>query len=165
MTARTAETHKMALLVWLATVATSLSFYPALAEKRFVLIGALLAALVIGAGAVLRQLRTPWYLVLSVQLLLLVELLALGYGERLKYNVIPTEQTFSRIEQVLRAGTRTAQEYAAPAPESAGLTLMVVFFIALVAILVDLLAVGIGRVPLAGLPLLALYTVPVAALP
>ena len=42
---------------------------------------------------------------------------------------------------------------------------MVVFAIALVAIVVDALAAGLGRVPLAGLPLLALYTVPVASLP
>ncbi|MDQ3480766.1 MAG: DUF3488 and transglutaminase-like domain-containing protein [Actinomycetota bacterium] len=165
MTARTNERHKMALLGWLATVATSLSFSPALADKRFVLIGALLAALVICAGAVLRQLKAPWPVVLIVQLLLLLELLAVGYGKGLKYNVVPTDKTFAGIAQVLRAGVTTAQEYAAPAPKSAGLTLMVVFLIAMVAILVDLLAVGLGRVPLAGLPLLTLYTVPVAVLP
>ncbi|MBA2444888.1 MAG: transglutaminase domain-containing protein [Nocardioidaceae bacterium] len=159
------ERHKMAGLGWVTTVATSLSFYPALADKRFVFIGAVLAASLVGAGAVLRQVRAPWHVVLGVQLLLLFELLAIGYGGRLKYHVLPTEATFDRVERVLRAGAETAQEYAAPAPESAGLTLMVVFFIALVAIGVDLLAVGLGRVPLAGLPLLALYTVPVAALP
>ncbi len=42
---------------------------------------------------------------------------------------------------------------------------MVVFYIALIAILVDFLAVTLHRVPLAGLPLLALYSVPVASLP
>lgn len=159
------ERHKMTGLGGATTVATSLSFYPALADKRFVLIGALLVAALVGAGAVLRQVRAPWHVVVVMQLLLLFELLANGYGGRLKYHVIPTEATFARLERVVRAGAETAQEYAAPAPESAGLTLMVVFFIAVVAISVDLLAAGVGRVPLAGLPLLALYTVPVAALP
>ena len=42
---------------------------------------------------------------------------------------------------------------------------MVVFAITLVGLLVDAIAVSLGRVPLAGLPLLALYTIPVAVLP
>ena len=42
--------------------------------------------------------------------------------------------------------------------------IMVVFTMALIALLVDAIAVGFARVPLAGLPLLALYTIPVAVL-
>jgi len=159
------EKVKVAGLGWLATVATSLSFYPALVEKDFLLLGAFYAAVVVGTGILLRSLRLPAFVILLVQLMVLAEALLLHFGEDLRYGVLPTRETFRGIEQILQAGADTAQQYSPPAPDSPGLTLMVVFAVALTAIVVDTVAVGLGRVPLAGLPLLALYTVPVAVLP
>jgi TgpA N-terminal domain/Transglutaminase-like superfamily len=155
----------VAFLGWLATVAMSLSFLPALADRRFVVLGALAAALVVGTGVLLRLARTPPLLVLAAQLVVVAEALALGFGRSLKYGVLPTGKTLNGISDLVQTGISISQRYAAPAPRSGGLLLMVVFAIACVAASVDALALGIGRVPLAGLPLLALYTVPVAALP
>ena len=112
-----------------------------------------------------RQFRLPTLLTCVVQLLAVAELLILTYGHHMKYAVLPTPASFSHIQSTLSAGIDVAQRYAAPVPPSPGLTLMTVGFIAVVAIVVDLFAVGLDRAPLAGLPLLALYSVPVASLP
>jgi transglutaminase-like putative cysteine protease len=54
---------------------------------------------------------------------------------------------------------------AVPVPDLEGLLLLTTAGIGLVAVLVDLAAVGIRRPALAGLPMLAIYSVPVAVLP
>lgn len=158
------EQYRLTFLGWLATVATSFAFLPALSEQRYVAIGALLSAAAVLVGVGLRLVRTPSIVVLGAQLLTICELLLVSFGHHLAYAVFPTRETFQGLGRQLTAGLDVAQSYAAPAPASVGLLIMVVFFIATMAALVDFLAVGLGRVPLSGLPLLALYTVPVAAL-
>jgi transglutaminase-like putative cysteine protease len=165
MTAAFRDRYRMAFLAWLATVLMSFAFFPALSEKGFVFAGAFFSALVVLVGVGLRAIRTPSLLVLALQLVALVELLLIFYGESMKYLVFPTGATFDALNTELSEAMDVAQKYAAPAPPSPGLTLMVVFYIALIAMLVDFLAVTLHRVPLAGLPLLALYSVPVASLP
>jgi transglutaminase-like putative cysteine protease len=159
------DRYRMAFLGWLATVLMSFAFLPALSEKGFVFAGAFFSALVVLVGIGLRALRMPALLVLAVQLLALVELMLIFYGEAMKFVVFPTGETFDLLQTELSSAMDIAQKYAAPAPPSPGLTLMVVFYISVIAILVDFLAVTVHRVPLAGLPLLALYSVPVASLP
>ncbi len=164
MTSGVNERNRLALLGWLATVAMSLSFITAVQQSSYVAWGALTSLALVLAGIGLRALRTPTPLVLVAQLVLLAELLLWGFGDDLVAGVIPTRDTWSGIDAVLTEGVRTANDYAAPAPHDPGLLLMLVFFIGVIAVLVDL-AIAVDRVPLAGLPLLALYTVPVAALP
>lgn len=165
MTGAVSERVRMAGLGWLATIATALSFFPALENKDFLFISAMFSAVVVVAGIGLRALRAPTVLVVLGQALVLFELLLLRFGEDLKLGLVPTADTFAGIEAILRAGADIAQTYPAPAPESEGLLLMVVFAITLIGLLVDVIAVSLNRVPLAGLPLLALYTIPVAVLP
>ncbi len=165
MSSAVSASHRLAWWGWLATVLTSLSFGPALSGKGYLLTGALVAGAVVLTGVAARALRTPRLVVPLLQLLVLTELMVLGFGERLAYGVLPTTSTAHKLVKVIHAGVDTAQKFAAPAPSSKGLLIMVTFGIGVVAVLVDLLGVGLARVPLAGLPLLALYTVPVAALP
>jgi transglutaminase-like putative cysteine protease len=165
MNAVWSERVKMAALGWLAVILTSLSFFPALEDKSYLPKAALMTGLLIGLGIVLRALRAPGWAVFGIQVVALIELFLLRYGDQLKFGVLPTRATFDGIEALVRGGFDTAQKYPAPAPPDAGLLLMVLFAICLVAIVVDAIALGLGRVPLAGLPLLALYTIPVAALP
>lgn len=165
MTLSLAERHRLALLGWLATFATSLSLYTSMQEKRFVVIGAALAALVVAIGMLLRQLRVPFLLVLLAQLVVGGWALLAAYPGHLWHGVVPTTTTFSGFHDLVSSGLDVAQRYAAPVPASTGLTMITVAFIMLVAIVVDQLAAGLGRAPLAGLPLLAMYAVPVASLP
>ncbi len=159
------QRYTVAFLGWLSTVAVSLSFLPALEDRRYLLVGAFFAALVVVTGVLLRRLHIPTLVVLLAQLVVLVEGLALAFGNSLRLGVLPTHATFTGVHKLVLSGVDVSQRYAAPAPRNTGLLLMVVFSIGLVALAVDALAVGIGRVPLSGLPLLALYTIPVAALP
>ncbi len=165
MSASLHDRYRLAMLSWLATVLTSFAFLPSLTEKGFVFSGAFISALVVLVGVGLREARTPSLLVLLVQGVVLVELMLFFYADDLKYGLFPTTGTYDRLNATLSDAMNVAQTYAAPAPPSPGLTLMVVFYIGLIAVLVDFFAVTLHRVPLAGLPLLALYSVPVASLP
>lgn len=159
------DRYKLTFLAWLATVLTAFAFLPALSEKQFIFSAAFVSALVVLVGVGLRTLRTPALLVLAAQLVALVEILLVIYGHELAYGLIPTGATFDLLNADLDDAMNIAQTYAAPAPPSPGLTLMVVFYVGLIAALVDFCAITMRRVPLAGLPLLALYSVPVASLP
>jgi len=159
------ERHRTAMLGWLATVLTAFAFLPALTEKSFIFTAAFVAALVVLVGAGLRAARAPALVILPVQLLALAEIMLIGNGEKLRYGLLPTSQTVDRLDASIRSAMDIAQKYAAPAPPSPGLTLLVVFYVGLIAVLVDFVGVTLHRVPLSGLPLLALYSVPVAALP
>ena len=57
------------------------------------------------------------------------------------------------------------RDQAVPVPDHDGLLLLTTLGVGSVAILVDLVAVGLRRPALAGLPMLAIYSVPVAVLP
>ncbi len=165
MTVSIGERHKLALLGWVAAIAMSLSIYPALEEKRFFVLGALLGAAVVALGMVARQFRVPSILTLLVQFAVIVEVISVGYGGHTVFGIVPTSSSYQHVHDIITAGIDVAQRYAAPAPRSAGLTLIVVAFIAAIVALVDFIAIGLNRVPLAGLPLLVLYTVPVTILP
>jgi hypothetical protein len=164
MTRSIGERNRLALLGWLATVAMSLSFVTAVRESRYIFLGAVTSLVLVLAGIGLRALRLPTFVVVLGQLALLTELLLWGFGRSLVWGLVPTGATWAHIDELVTGGIDHAQEYPAPAPPDPGLLLMLVFFIAVIAVLVDL-AISVNRVPLAGLPLLALYTVPVAALP
>lgn len=160
-----AERHRLSALGWVATVAVSLAFYPALADRRFLAIGLLFAAVPVAVGMGLRALRVPTLAVFLTQVAALLELAFLWYGGHNAYGVVPTPGSYHALVNQVQIGMEVAQAYAAPAPASPGLTLAVVGYIGAVALLVDLFVAGLDRVPVAGLPLLALYTVPVAVLP
>ncbi|MEP6666581.1 MAG: DUF3488 and transglutaminase-like domain-containing protein [Nocardioidaceae bacterium] len=159
------DRYRLAFLGWVATAAMAFAFLPTLSQKSFWFTAVFLSGLMVLLGAGLRWARTPAVVVLLTQVVVLAELSFIGFGHKLKYGLIPTHQTFNLLRTSVDSAMDVAQKYAAPAPPDSGLTMMVVVYIALIAVLVDFLAVTVHRVPLAGLPLLALYTVPVAALP
>ncbi|MEJ7630273.1 MAG: transglutaminaseTgpA domain-containing protein [Nocardioidaceae bacterium] len=165
MTLSLLERHRLAVLGWVATVATSLSLFTAFQQKGYVVVAAALSGLLVGLGMVMRHLHVPTLLVPIAQVVVAAEVLLVTYGDHTVYGVVPTSATLSRVQDSFSAGMDIAQRYAAPVPPNSGLMLMTVGFIALVAIAVDLLAAGLARAPLAGLALLALYSVPVASLP
>ena len=76
---------------------------------------------------------------------------------------IPTPESLRELTSRLAEGTAAAQAYAAPVPETVPV-IHALFIVAAIgtAVLVDFIACGLRRVPLAGLPLLAVYTVPVS---
>jgi transglutaminase-like putative cysteine protease len=125
--------------------------------------GCLLVAL---GGVLLRSARLPPAVVLLGQALVLLLWLqhrlvpdaALG-------GVVPTPGSVRALVEAVNTAALASQSYAAPVPATA-----VEFYPLLIvagagtALLVDVLAVGLRRAPLAGLPLLAVYTVPISIL-
>lgn len=159
------ESSKIAFLGWLATVGTSACFLPTITNQSYFFYGASVTGLLVLLGIGLRLLRTPALLVVAAQLVTLAEMLILGFGEKLELGVLPTKATVTGLRDIVDSGMTVASEYAAPAPASAGLTMLVLVAIGVVGVLVDFFAAGVRRVPLTGLPLLTMYTVPVTALP
>lgn len=77
-------------------------------------------------------------------------------------GVVPTPASTARLGRLLGEGWHDANAYAAPVPMLPAINLLTGAGIGLVAVLVDFLAIRLGRAALAGLPLLAVYSVPAA---
>jgi transglutaminase-like putative cysteine protease len=76
--------------------------------------------------------------------------------------LIPTPSTFNHFGELLTQAGQDTRNYGVPVPDRPGLLFTTVLGIGLVAIVVDVLTVVLRRPALAGLPMLAIYSVPVA---
>jgi transglutaminase-like putative cysteine protease len=156
---------RTAVFGWLASVAASVALFPTLHYKGFVIVGALVAAALVGIGIGLRALHVHWLLIAMAQVLLFAEWVVVRYAHRQAAGVlIPNAAVLRHLQHLLSQGVQTADLYAAPAPNVPGLELMFIAAIAGVAIAVDVVAASWRRVPWAGLPLLTIYTIPVATI-
>ncbi|HEY0000976.1 MAG TPA: DUF3488 and transglutaminase-like domain-containing protein [Actinoplanes sp.] len=121
----------------------------------------LAVGLLAGAALLARTLRFPvWAQALSMIVTLLLTLTWMfPSGHEL---LIPGPATFAHFADLFsQAGTET-RSYAVPVPDRSGLLFVTVLGISSVAIAVDLLTVVARKPALAGLPMLAIYSVPVA---
>ena len=143
-----------------ATVLTSLCLWPLVTPNGWFVQAAFLVLVVTCLGLGLRRLPLPRPVVPLLQLLAVVLLLTLFYvsGSAIG-GVLPGPGAVRAFNALVRDGTDEMTHYAAPAPARAGLTLILVSGVVLIGLLVDLVAVTYQRVALAGLPLLALYSV------
>jgi transglutaminase-like putative cysteine protease len=124
-----------------------------------VLVVGALALAGFGARRVARHPVVPVLAQLAALLLMLTWLFA---GPEALLGLVPGVGSTARLLQVGADGLQVTREVAAPAPAEAGVLLLVTAGIGAVALLVDLLAVGLRRPAVAGLPLLAVYCVPAA---
>lgn len=126
------------------------------------LLGYLLAALAITLLAlVLRRAGLPLALVVLAQLGACSAYLSMAVTG----SPLPVGESWGELRGEVTRGMASVQEYAAPVPMGADSIVPVLLAAALVLlVVVDLLAAGLQRVSLAGLPLLAAYTVPVGLL-
>lgn len=131
------------------------------------LVPSLFAALLVAVtGAVLRLTGLPSLVVLAGQVVALGVWITHRWApETAVGGWLPTGSSPQRLPDVLGDAVAAAQSYAAPVGDSVPqiMPLLVVAGAATM-LLVDFLACGLRRVPLAGLPLLALYTAPVSIL-
>ncbi|MFC0529587.1 transglutaminase TgpA family protein [Phytohabitans kaempferiae] len=124
---------------------------------------AVAVALVAGAATLARSLRAPvWAQLLGmVATLTLVLTLMFSSGEEL-LAIIPMPGTFAHFGELMNFAVEDMRSYGVPVPDRVGLQFLTVLGVGSVAILVDLLTVALRRPALAGLPMLAIYSVPVA---
>jgi transglutaminase-like putative cysteine protease len=166
MTPATRVPPLLSVFAWLAPVACSLAFVPLLDTNGYVFTAAWLAAGPLLAALGLRWLGVPPGLVVLGQVVAVVAWTTLVYfSDTAVAGFLPTGTTIGALGDTLGAGVETANAYAPPAPATEGLVFMIAIAVTICYLAVDALGVSLGRVPLTGLPLLALYTVPAALAP
>ncbi|WP_030262855.1 transglutaminaseTgpA domain-containing protein [Streptomyces sp. NRRL B-24484] len=143
-----------------ATVLTSTCLLPLITTHGWFVQAVLMVLVAAGAGTGLRRLAVSGWAVTPLQLLVvLYALMLLSVRRSMTWGLLPGGRALDALSSLLtQAGTDLGQ-YAVPAPDTAGLRLVLVGSVALVAVLVDALAVTHRRAAAAGLPLLALYSV------
>ncbi|WP_193614883.1 transglutaminaseTgpA domain-containing protein, partial [Nocardioides lijunqiniae] len=152
----------LALVAAATTWAATLS-WRGFTEESADYIGPLLVlgATVAVSGAVARWFRVPGALVVLLQVLLSGMLACL----MLTGSPLPVGPAWAELEAAFRTAVTSANRYEAPVPATApGVHPLLVGGGLLCILLVDLLACTLRRVPLAGLPLLTVYSVPVSVI-
>ncbi|HEY0948666.1 DUF3488 and transglutaminase-like domain-containing protein, partial [Nocardioides sp.] len=119
----------------------------------------LLGVVVAATGAATRWWRWPGPAVVATQ----VALAGWVACQLIAGSWLPTSDTLPEVRAAIASALDSSREFAAPVPASAPPIdpLLILSGLACL-LLVDLLACTLHRVPLAGLPLLAVYTVPVS---
>ncbi|ROO83951.1 transglutaminase superfamily protein [Actinocorallia herbida] len=146
-----------------ASALAATSLVPLFQDRSWALPALGAIAVVALAGAVVRRFRLPpVFTLVGAFAALHLYLTAYFTGAHALLWVIPTTDSISEMLSLLREGRHTAQTYAAPLPVDDGVRIIAAFGVGLVAATVDLLAVRLRRAAPAGLPLLAMYSVPVA---
>ncbi|GAA4353046.1 DUF3488 and transglutaminase-like domain-containing protein [Angustibacter luteus] len=154
------------MLAALATLLTTWSLAPVVDGKDWQgpCIVLILVVMVVGMGA--RAARFPKVLVAPLQLaaggIVLTTVFA---GETAIAGLLPGPAAIARLGDVVADGGDTINRYAAPVPTSHGISLILAIGVLSIAVLVDLLVVGLRAPAAAGIPLLALYAVPAAVVP
>ncbi|MFG2000085.1 DUF3488 and DUF4129 domain-containing transglutaminase family protein [Spirillospora sp. NPDC048911] len=154
---------KMTVMAALATLASSVGLYPLFASGTWFWSGLGAVIVVAGAGLIMRRLRAPALLGALGGLGALHLYLNVRFASsQALLGIIPTPGSLRRLGELMGDGWNAANQYAAPVPLVPGIELLAATGIGLVAVVVDLLAVRLRRSAPAGLPLLAMYSVPAA---
>jgi hypothetical protein len=156
----------MALVAGGATLLAATPLASVFESWTWLLYATLTVAAVIGAATLVRVLHGPAGLqvLATMATLLLVLTWLFPSGDEIA-RLIPTLDTLKHFNSLFIQAGEEMRTQAVPVRDLDGLLLLATTGIGLVAVLVDLAAVGIRRPALAGLPMLAIYSVPVAVLP
>ena len=119
--------------------------------------------LVAGAAVLARTLRFPtWAQAVSMIVVLLLVLTWMFPSHDELLGLLPSVGTFEHFGSLVSQAGNDTRSYGVPVPDLDGLLFITVFGVGAVAIAVDLLTVVLRKPALAGLPMLAIYSVPVA---
>ncbi|WP_369068910.1 transglutaminase family protein [Kineococcus terrestris] len=150
----------------LASAAVVLSVRPLVSGTGWLVPALAVVAAVTGTGLLVRALTRRPGLAAGVQLLVLLgAVLVLFGGSTTVLGVVPTSATPARLAQLFGDGVQVVRSYSVPAVDLRGLRLLLVAGAGLTAWAVDLLAVALRHPALAGVPLAAVYAVPVVLAP
>lgn len=119
-------------------------------------------AVVSVTGVLARRRLSPPGVLVAQLVAYLVTLLALFGGETLALGFVPTVATLGAWHDFLQQAGATLREYAAPAPETPGVTFLLTAAVGAVALTADALAATLRQPALAGLALLTPFLAAVA---
>ena len=156
--------HRLTVTAALATAAASTGLFLLIMGGTWFWggLGAIILVAVIGALTRLRV-RPPVVCLLAALGGLLLYL-NLVYEAKFSFlHLFPTGASLAALWRLGLQGLNDTQRYASPVPPLHGIVLLATAGIGLVAVLTDLVAVRLRRCALAGLPLLVLFSVPVAS--
>ena len=155
--------HHMTIIAAVATLLATAPLATLFENWTWLAQCALAIAAVAAAGALLRSLRVPAWGQLpgTLAALLLALTILFASGEEF-FGFLPTASTLEHFGVLLGEVPQVVATEALPVGDYDGLLLLTMLGVGLVAVVVDLLAVGLRRPALTGLPMLAVYSVPVA---
>ncbi|WP_067462895.1 DUF3488 and transglutaminase-like domain-containing protein [Actinomadura macra] len=154
---------RMTIMAGLATLAGSAGLYPLFESTGWFWTGLGSVLAVAGGGLLVRRFRLPAIVnPLGGLAALLVYLTVVYARDHAWLWVIPSPASLRYLVDLAAEGWDAANRYAAPVPLVPGIALLAAAGVGVVAVLVDLLAVRLRRAAPAGLPLLAMYSVPAA---
>src|SRR5262245_7167716 len=162
------QRHPYAVVAGIATILAAFPLTQIFKEYTWLVYAAFAVAVVVGAAMLVRTARGPvWTQVIAMVGALLLFLTAVFPSTHEFLRLIPTGETFKHFNDLLVLAGNQIRSEAVPVPDHSdgALLLLTTIGIGLVAIVVDLVAVGLRRPALAGLPMLAIYSVPVAVVP
>jgi transglutaminase-like putative cysteine protease len=117
---------------------------------------------VTGAGIAARALRARlWAQILAMLGALMVMVTWLAHAPHAFLGTIPTRATLQAFSDLVSSAMADIEKSGLPVPDTPGLLFLVSLGIGLVAVVVDVCAVGLRRPAIAGFPMLAIYAVPV----
>lgn len=149
-----------------ATLLASVCLGNVFSDSTWFLPAVFAAVIVVAASEGARRLHVPAPLVLVVGVASLVVFATARYtGDVALLHVLPNSEALHRLQSLAAEGRSDIDRYAAPIFPARGIEMLTVVGVGLVAALVDTFAVGLRRAAIAGLPLLALYTVPATVAP
>ncbi|GAA2667652.1 transglutaminase TgpA family protein [Actinoplanes palleronii] len=117
--------------------------------------------MIAGAAVLTRTLRFPsWAQALGMVVALVVTLTWIFPSGH--ETLVPMPATFAHFAELIKQAGEDTRAYAVPVPDRDGLLFVAALGLGVVAIVIDLLTAVFRRPALAGLPLLAIYSIPVA---
>ncbi|WP_089251443.1 transglutaminase TgpA family protein [Asanoa hainanensis] len=156
----------MGLVAAVATLMASAPLSTIFEQWTWIFQCTIAVALIAGAATLARTARAPvWaqFVVMVVTLLLALTWL-FPSGEEIA-GLLPWSGTLEHFGDLLTQSGDDMRTFAVPVPDRDPLLFVTVLGIGAVAVMVDLAVVGLRRPALAGLPMLAIYSVPVAVYP
>ncbi|GAA2407663.1 DUF3488 and transglutaminase-like domain-containing protein [Actinomadura vinacea] len=154
---------RMTIMGALAVLAGSVGLYPLFSSGPWFWSGLGAVLSVVAGGLLVRRFRAPAVLSALGGLAVLHLYLTVRFTAGQAWlGLVPTPSSLRRLGELFGEGWDAANQYAAPVPLVPGIALLATAGIGLVAVAVDLLAARLRRVAPAGLPLLAMYSVPAA---
>jgi transglutaminase-like putative cysteine protease len=157
------QRRHLSLVAAAATLMTAAPLHVLFSDWSWLIDSLFVVAVVCAVSIGVRALRLPiWVQPVAGAIAVVVVVTLLSVRDHAILGLIPGPAAWQQYGQLLSDASDDIQNLGIPVRSDPGLLMLTTAGVGLVAVLVDLLAVGLRRPAAAGLPMLAVYAVPVA---